>query len=972
MSGPQELHISFRHLGADYDINLVKGEKSDHSVKINGVTYAVLCDKEKLDTACEILKSVSLDSISNVEDLNGRLSVLKDISFPTQKTDDIGIKTLKTTSLAPVLKLPSRNIEIAKLIRMVRNISSDADVQALCRECLDQNNNNTKLALDSLRSAFYQAGAGKVSVKITDMLMKEASDKNVDEIRAFGQKRTVDVIQFLKALPQTGNGAIDLTKMKSIGHGGHQDVFALKDGSPFVIKVNRDSFKMNNNERLEKYKTDNEAYQALRDSFGDHCTVEQLLLRDVTDDSGTKKAIISVADFEVGFKKESKLGLQATDFEWNDATIAQNLDAYDSMLKSVLFPEDTPSFDLSTLETKNPKIAKIVNLIQDPAFKDALKEFLTKFKEYFNKTGQYLDIAGRDNIIFFKDNKGWTFKLGTVIKGETAKKFENALNWLHNGSKETEESGDHMWMLRYCFHWTKTLNTLAMMVGMDRVIIDANIVTMWSDLERAEITGKPSNPQRFLEILKAVENYHADKLLEGFKALGVDPEKEVDCLLSILSESPPNKKMVLAQYLHQVLPRVPSDTKENDPEAYKFCYVRHHIAGDIRKIPEGKALAIECFREVLKDPQGPREEVLKAINELKKELDVKSAKEAYLLATKNPHDSHVAVGILRPDGSISELNLGKNESYGAHRIGSVTKTFTTFLALKLINDGMINLETSLGDLIDKSLIDERVLQGVFADPEKARQMTLEQLLSHTSGLEYDDKPRIGPEGEDDPNVRVSTLNERFTYQATLGKKYEHKHEPGEGIGLYSNLGFDVAAWMLELVYNANKGDETPQIPFSQIIRDELFTKVFKLSEKTRIAPGFSGNGDVIQAGCGDMVSSISDLLKVAQVLQKGEKHLSSYFGEEWQKKMLGARGSDDTYTYGLGCEANASSIQFSGLNYELFDDGVGRDVTAHVAFPLHENQPAIVAMCDSNALGPEANQVKFRQELRKLAGLSVS
>ncbi len=180
---------------------------------------------------------------------------------------------------------------------------------------------------------------------------------------------------------------------------------------------------------------------------------------------------------------------------------------------------------------------------------------------------------------------------------------------------------------------------------------------------------------------------------------------------------------------------------------------------------------------------------------IEERIDVQSAKEAYLLATDNPHDAHVAVGILRPDGSISELNLGKNEAYGAHRIGSVTKTFTAFLALKLMNDGMINLETSLGDLIDKKLIDERVLQGVFADPTKARQMTLEQLLSHTSGLEGDDKPRIGPEGEDDPNVRLLTLNERFIYQATLDEKYEHKHKPGEGIGLYSNLGFDVAAWM---------------------------------------------------------------------------------------------------------------------------------------------------------------------------------
>jgi len=617
MSGPQELHISFRHLDTDYDINLQKGGKSAHSVEINGISYAVLGEKEKLDTACEILNSISLDSISTAEDLHGRLSVLKNISFPTQKTDDIGIKTLKPTSLAPVLELPSRNI--AKLIRMVKNIPSDADIQALCRECLAQNNNNVNLALASLRTAFYQAGAGKVSGKITDMLAYEASDRNVDEIRAFGRKRTVDVIQFLKTLPQTVNGAIDLTKMKKIGQGGTQDVFVLKYGPfPFVIKVNRASLGMKKNERLEKYKTDNAAYKALHGSFGDHCTVEQLLLRDVSDASGTKKAIISVADFEVGFQKDSKLGLQDSDFNWNEVTVVKHLDAYEGMLKSVFFSENAPSFDLSTLEAMNPKVAKIANLIrEEPDFGHALKEFLTKFKEYFNKTGQYLDIAGRDNIIFFKDDERWTFKLGTVIKVETAKKFEDSLNWLHNGSKKTEESENHMGMLTYCFNWTKALNTLAMMVGMEKVIVDPNVVTMWSDLEKAEITGKPSNPQRFLNILQAVETDPANKLLERFEAIGVNPEKEADSLLAILSESPsPNKKLVLANYLHQVLPKVPNGVIADDPDAFKFCSVRFHIALAIEKIPGGKALALECYEEVMKDPRGPHQEVRKAMSEL--------------------------------------------------------------------------------------------------------------------------------------------------------------------------------------------------------------------------------------------------------------------------------------------------------------------------------------------------------------------
>lgn len=347
-------------------------------------------------------------------------------------------------------------------------------------------------------------------------------------------------------------------------------------------------------------------------------------------------------------------------------------------------------------------------------------------------------------------------------------------------------------------------------------------------------------------------------------------------------------------------------------------------------------------------------------------LDIKAATEAYLSATDNPLDAHVAVGILWPGGSISNVRFGKNEDYGAHRIGSVTKTFTAFLALKLVNDDMITLETKCGDLIDES-----ILQRIFAEPEKAKQMTLEQLLSHTTGLELSDRERIGPDKED-PNVRVSTLHERFLYQSTLNDKYEHETLTGGKTASYSNIGYDVAGWMLEIAYNRKKGHEIPTIPFSQIIHDELFTKVFHLSDDTRISPGATGDGDVIQAPCGDMITSISDLLEVAKVLQQGEEELSTYFGKGWQQQMLSARGTDGTMAYGLGCEGNAGWIQFNGLNYEIFEDGIGRDVTAHVAFPLHEKQPGIVAMCDSNALGPMENQLPFRHELRKLAGIPYS
>lgn len=98
MNTDQNLHVNFQYQGKKYDLSLVEGEKSEHTVQINGKTYTVLGEKEKLDTACEILNSTSLDSILDSEDLKDRLSLRGDLSFPQlQKTDGIGTRTLNTS-----------------------------------------------------------------------------------------------------------------------------------------------------------------------------------------------------------------------------------------------------------------------------------------------------------------------------------------------------------------------------------------------------------------------------------------------------------------------------------------------------------------------------------------------------------------------------------------------------------------------------------------------------------------------------------------------------------------------------------------------------------------------------------------------------------------------------------------------------------------------------------------------------------
>jgi CubicO group peptidase (beta-lactamase class C family) len=102
MNAPEKMNIRFQHLGTDYHLNLVKGGQSEHFVELNGVNYAILGDKEKLQTASNILRSLSLESITSEEDLIGRLSSHKDISFPQdQKIDKIGIDILDTKILSP-------------------------------------------------------------------------------------------------------------------------------------------------------------------------------------------------------------------------------------------------------------------------------------------------------------------------------------------------------------------------------------------------------------------------------------------------------------------------------------------------------------------------------------------------------------------------------------------------------------------------------------------------------------------------------------------------------------------------------------------------------------------------------------------------------------------------------------------------------------------------------------------------------
>lgn len=77
----KNFHINFNFNNIHYDIDLVEGKKFEHSVKINGSNYNVLCNKGNLEIACKILNSIKLISISSEDDIKNRLLFVPDISF---------------------------------------------------------------------------------------------------------------------------------------------------------------------------------------------------------------------------------------------------------------------------------------------------------------------------------------------------------------------------------------------------------------------------------------------------------------------------------------------------------------------------------------------------------------------------------------------------------------------------------------------------------------------------------------------------------------------------------------------------------------------------------------------------------------------------------------------------------------------------------------------------------------------------
>ena len=133
-------------------------------------------------------------------------------------------------------------------------------------------------------------------------------------------------------------------------------------------------------------------------------------------------------------------------------------------------------------------------------------------------------------------------------------------------------------------------------------------------------------------------------------------------------------------------------------------------------------------------------------------------------------------------GESDRVNKISNTIETKYGIGSVTKQFTAMLIMQLVEEKSIKLQDTIGKYLP------------YLSKEKASQITIHQLLSHTSGIShYNGLPAIGVSLKEFGNTNYTPkalveLIDKTPLLSTPGTEY-----------YYSSLGYDLLGAILEEV-----------------------------------------------------------------------------------------------------------------------------------------------------------------------------
>lgn len=264
----------------------------------------------------------------------------------------------------------------------------------------------------------------------------------------------------------------------------------------------------------------------------------------------------------------------------------------------------------------------------------------------------------------------------------------------------------------------------------------------------------------------------------------------------------------------------------------------------------------------------------------------------------------MAVGVTDRNATVFSAGFGVEsverptqavEPQTLFKIASITKMITGIVVMKLVEDGVLNLDTP---------IKEYVPWLTLSRPEAVDILTLRHLLCHGSGLSSEIR-RNGPK------------DERYLESMLQGLLPELEMEslPGDNVFLYSNYGFVLAAYTAQKV----TGKQYSQLATELVLLPLGMTHSFydlnvvatypvalphKEDEDGCLFVEHTISSDATRFGSGEMFTNVIDLCKLMRffmnygITDSGERLLS----EESVKMMLSkqiVRGDGDHHGFAV-------------------------------------------------------------------------
>ncbi|MFT4567896.1 MAG: CubicO group peptidase (beta-lactamase class C family) [Saprospiraceae bacterium] len=296
--------------------------------------------------------------------------------------------------------------------------------------------------------------------------------------------------------------------------------------------------------------------------------------------------------------------------------------------------------------------------------------------------------------------------------------------------------------------------------------------------------------------------------------------------------------------------------------------------------------------------------------------------------------TRISIGIIEGDKATffglnkrNDTLFNENNSELLFEIGSITKVMTAHVMCSLVEEGRIDLNTS-------------ILEYIPVKNERLSSISLQHLANHTSGL-----PRLPN------NLGIGALDPYKYYGPIDLIKYLESIDQDLEIGkesVYSNLGFGLLGYALELVSKQSLENLYQRYIFAPVNMDKSSTQLDledEIAEPGLSSWGIKGNYwnfDVL-AGAGAIKSSSSEMLKYLQKLSGGSPEVMRLRSQTYQNEH-----------YSLG-NALVRSKSMTGDSIYWHNGGTG-GFRSCMAFQ-EEKQIGVIVLSNVNGLEKNSDNI---------------